>query len=301
LSNMLAILMIGSISVPNVAVIARFYHPYPDKRISYQRLYTLDWAGKNRRLLSLPGQDCQEVMWAGRRRLVYEVFIKNDPYTTSIWTVSLSDGKPRLLAKAGYIDKESAFESAKDGIPVVYINRNRPLTVSPTSGRLRPLALRANGWHDPFKGADGAFTAKTISSNDKANPGSFSVNDENMAYLETAKGREVMEMPVWFGIHDPKSNRLWVLDYPSMHSERLHRVRWDTGKVQRLFWAGYTLDWRPDRQQVVYATQRGLSPYGPHKTVWTNELWIGSLESGAQRQLKLPMAWYADAVVSPPR
>lgn len=76
---MLGALLVGSVSLPNVALVARFYHPYPDKRISYQRLYIVDWSGGHQRLLSLPGQVCESVMWAGSSRLVYEVSDKKDP------------------------------------------------------------------------------------------------------------------------------------------------------------------------------------------------------------------------------
>lgn len=298
---MLAILILGAVYAPKLAVVSRFYYPYPDKRLSYRRLYTVDWNGGNLKLISSPGQDCEEVMWVGRQRLVYSVLVKSEPHITSIWTVKLSDGKPTLLAKKGYLDKDAAFESSKDGVPVVHIDRNRPQTVSLTSGRLLPISPKSNGWYDPFQGTDGVFVAKAVQSTDRANPGSFTVNDKNEAELITSKGRESLKNPVLFGIHEPKSNRLWIIDYPSMHSERLHRVRWETGKVQELFWAGYTLDWRPDRERVAYSTQRNLSQYGPKKTVWTNELWVGNLDSGMQHQIKLPMAFYADIAVSPMR
>ncbi|MCC7436208.1 MAG: hypothetical protein IT363_16150 [Methanoregulaceae archaeon] len=216
----------------------------------------------------------------------------------SIWTVGIRVGKPKLLSEDGYLDKDTAFESAKDGVPVVCTKQKRPLTVIPT-GRLIPLALISNGWYDPFKGPDGGFVSKTVRSLSHAHPGTFTIDPDNKATLETAKGRVSMDIQIWFGIHQPKSNRLWAFDYPSMHSQRLHRVRWDTGKIQELFWAGYSFDWRPDRRHVAFATQRDLSAYGPKKTVWTNELWVGELETGEQRQLKLPMAWFADVAVSP--
>lgn len=296
---MLAILLIGSIALPKLAVIARFYHPYPDQRISYQRLYVLDWSGRNQKVVSLPGQECESVMWAGPDRLVYAVTHPGMRFKTSIWTVDLRKGKPRLLLGDGSLDKDAAFESALDGVAVISTSKKSYVTVDSIFGKVMPLKLRANGWYDPFKGPDRAFVPNSIRSRDPAHPGSFTVDAESKASLETPKGRTTMDIQIWYGIHEPQSNRLWALDYPSMHSQRLHRVRWDTGKIQELFWAGYAFDWRPDRKYVAFATQRDLSPYGPKKTVWTNELWVGELETGAQRKLKLPMAWYADVAVRP--
>ncbi len=313
---MLATLVFASIAIPKLAFIARFYHPYPDMRISYDRLYVVDWDGRNRRLLSLPGQICSQVSWVGRDMLVYEASQKGAPEKSSLWTIRLPRGKPRLLAEEGFIDKELTFESSRDGVPVVHTNPDKPLGISPASGRLTPLVQRKNPWYDPFKGADGSFVPNRITSASHVYSGTFSVTDENVGSFETSRGQLTMTMPIWVGFHDPQTNRLWVVDYPSMHSQRLQRVRWDKGTIEALFWAGYSLDWRPDRAQVAFATQRDLSPYGPNRQVWTNELWVGVLETGVQRQLTLgktpeepmrarrprstvPMAWFSDVAVSP--
>jgi len=296
---MLWTLMLGSLAMPKVAVVARVYYPYPDKRISYQRLYVMDWTGRNQKAISLPGQECEAVMWAGPDRLVYEVALKNKRFKSSIWTVDLRDRKPRLLLTEGHLDKEVAFESAGDGVAVINTEKKQTLTLDQRSGRLAPLVLRDNRWYDPFKGPDGGFVSKSIRSTDPDHPGTFTIDEGNTATLETSKGRVSMDVQVWFGFHDPSTNRMWAIDSPSMHSERLHRVRWDSGKIQELFWVGYSFDWRPDRRHVAFATQRDLSPYGPKKTVWTNELWVGELETGAQRRLIKPLAWFADVAVSP--
>lgn len=294
---MLAFLILASISNPKLAITARFYYPYPDKRISYERLYTMDWDGKHRKLLSLNGQTCGQVMWVGHNRLVYEVDAKDVTYTTELWTVRTNGGKPRLLAKNGSIDKEMAFESSYDCIPVVIVNRSKVMTVHTRSGKLIPITLKKNSWYDPFDREDGV--AYTIRSQDGVNPGTFNVNSDCKATLSTPRGRVSMEMEIYRGVHDPTTNRLWVWDRPSRDSESLHRIRWDKGTIEEVFRVGYSFDWRPDRRHVAFTTQRDVSRYGPDKQVWTNELCVGLLETGEQRKVKLPMAWYQDVAVRP--
>lgn len=293
---MIALLILASASNPKLAISARFYYPYPDKRISYERLYTVDWDGKHRRLLSLKHQHCGQVMWVGRNRLIYEVDTRSVPYTTELWTVRANGGRPRLLAKSGSIDKEASFLSSKDGAPIVIVNRSKVMTINADSGKLVPITLKKNSWYNPFE-RDG--TATRVRSLDKANPGSFIVNSDSEATLNTPQGQVSMEMEIYRGVHDPRTNRLWVFDYPTMHMERLHRIRWNKGTIEELFRAGYCLDWHPDRRYVAFTTQRNIGPYGPDKQVWTNELWVGMLETGAQRQLKFPMAWFRDVAVRP--
>lgn len=293
---MLAAVLLASLPVPKLAVIARFYHPYPDKRMSYPRLYTVDGNGRNRTLLSLPGQECETVMWAGRDRLVYEVATPGVLNKSSLWTVSLRDRKPRRLTEDGRLDKDAAFTSAKDGVPVIFTHRAGPLTLD-RSGTLVAVNLVDNDWHDPF--ADDPSEGKTVWSRNKSYLASFTVYSDRRAALETPRGKKELDEVVWEGLHDFATDRFWVYASLGMHSAGIYRVGWRTGHFQQLFVYGYVLDWRPDRQLVAYNTPRDLSPYGPNKQVWSNELWYGDLESGVRRRVPLPIAWFVDVAVRP--
>ncbi len=296
---MLPVPVLLSNEPPKLAVVARFYHPYPDKRTSYFRLYALDWQGKQRKLLSLPGQRCTKVMWAGRNRLVYEVYLGSAETSASVWTVTLNGQKPKLLTNSAYIDKEKAFAVCADGVPAIHhFRRRRNYEVTP-QGKLIPLKQNSNGWFDPFLRKDGKFKPNRVASTDERYPGIVSVGNDYNASIETTGSRSDADGMFLSGVHHPKTNRLWLYDYPGMHSERLWRVRWEKAKIEELFWTGRLIDWRPDRAHVAYATQRDLSKYGPKKVVWTHELWVGELESGAKRRIDVPIALINDVAVSP--
>lgn len=295
-------LLLGAVMPwPKLAIVARFYYPFPDSRTSYQRVYVTNREGKRSRPLSLPGQRCQSVAWAGRNRLVYEVLVdSSDSWKTELWTAKFPDGKPRRIAPLfEYLDRDTAFESAADGMALVRSKDRIVRVVAESDGRLLPFQGRKNGWLDPFEGKDGRFQAAAVRSNSIERYPVLSVDEENRAILRSEGSEVELDMPIWFGWHHPSSNRLWLGDSPSMHSQRLMRVRWERGEVQELFHVGYAFDWRPDRLSVAYVTQRGLSPYGPDKTVWTSELWTGELETGAKRRVPAPLAYFADVAVRP--
>lgn len=299
---MISSLLLGAAVAPNIAFTARIYYPYPDKRISYGRVYTIDWKGGKRTLHSLAGQDCGQVMWAGRNRLVYEVYNKSLQGTNSLWTVSLPTGKPTLLANGGSLRPDLLFSYGTDGEAIVELYKQQIKTVDPVSGKLKPFLPRLNAWNVPFGIEVGVGENKTlgsIESTDKLNPGSFVSISDGVGYLTTGKNEQIKEVAFSSSIHHPSTNRLWLISYDYWRAHSVSRVRWDTGKVQELFVAG-RIDWRPDRDHVAFVTQQSLSPYGPVKKVWTSELWVAELESGKKRQIKMPLSFLYDVSVSPP-
>lgn len=298
---MFSSLLLGAAAAPNIAFTARIYYPYPDKRISHHRIYTLDSKNGQPNPISLPGQDCGRVMWSGKNRIVYEVRNKAHRHSNSIWTVTLPGGTPSLLVKQGFLRQDQNFSKGRDGDAIVQLESGAFKLVDPLSGKLKPFFPVQNSWLNPFEDEDGndqRHIKASINSTDTNQPGSFVSLEEGVGFLVSEKGKSFQEVKFGYAIHDPESNRLWTYSHEYWRAYSLSRVRWDTGKVQELFVAG-KIDWRPDRNQVAFVTQPDLSPYGPKKKVWTNELWMGELESGRKSRVSLPLSYLIDVAVSP--
>lgn len=289
-----------TVETPKVAYVARQYYPFPNRRISYQRVYVCNWNGKNRRTLSLPKQQCKSVAWVGSKRLIYEVDLRTDDNKTEIWTVLLDGSSPRKIANSGYcINFDDIFEQASDGYPIISKEKSSKVyTVSPLTGRIVPGRLSKNGWYDPMCGPDGVYKASQIVLNGPESQCTIKWNEGEISIISKGKTYTYSGM-FFFSTWQPNSNNLWVRESVSRDEYKRWRVDWKHGKFEEMYSFGYNSDWRPDRKKFAYTTSRDISPYGPKKAVWTTELWVGDLKSGVTHKLLGGIVYYDCIAVQP--
>src|SRR5687768_7341638 len=61
----------GAPSGPEVAFTARFYYPYPDKRISRSQVYVCNFDGTGRRQLTIGNTEPAQVAWVSKQKLCW--------------------------------------------------------------------------------------------------------------------------------------------------------------------------------------------------------------------------------------
>ncbi len=279
-ATLLASAIVGNADRPKIAFVSREYYPYPSKRISYPRLRICEWDGSRVRILSPAGQECHDVAWAGPRRLVYWAGPRNADRTEfSHWTIDLTTGKSRRIA-----GPEFDIQFNQGPREFVLEKGERTYTVTP-SGKVVPFKPVPPPWRDPSWGKD-EYQKFEIVSRDAKQPGKLVYGGEETMTL-TGSGKQVtparfFNWTLWW----PEQNAVYLNESYSRGADRLYRVDWATTQFKLLCDYGFDIDWRPDRRKFAFSTPQDMFRYGPTKSLWCSELWVGDLSSGISHPIR---------------
>lgn len=269
-----------------IAVTARYYYPYPDKRHSYHQVYVVRDDGSKPRQLTFDRGDKKFVRWAGRNCLAY---VARHGKSDELWLIDVNTRRKSLVKRAKGLWTTDFCTGDSPGEPVYFVG-TRAMVLR--AGRLHASNRTDEAPHAklpltvPAKNGSPAFTLSTT----PAPPG-----NDSPTLVVTVNG-EAHPLPKLsestFGflgvIYDARTHRAWahVVAGESTfgHPEILYALGSTAPYVTEVA-SGVCLDWSPDHDVYAYIPTRHDAAYGPKKFVWTSEAGIGSMRTGKKKPL----------------
>jgi hypothetical protein len=263
-----------------IAVNARYYFPYPDKRHSYHQVYLVKEGSSKPRQLTFDACDKDDLSWVDHDTLAY---VAHHRKADEIWLLNVRTRKQHLVARAKGIWAPD-FNGGLDAGEPLYIVGQTPRVLR--KGRLCSTRRSAD---PPFaklpltvKGRKGVteFTLSTAPPAKDADSPTLVVTSGGTQHplpklSESAGGLRGV-------LYDRKLGKAWadvvVGESTCGHADVLYALSPEPPFATQVA-EGLALDWSPSRGTYAFVTTRSDAAFGPKKSVWKSEAGVAKAGS----------------------
>jgi hypothetical protein len=293
INTLLALAALSPISGdPQVAFVARYYYPYPDKRISAHQVYVTDIDGNNRKQLTTGKPSPEQLSWVGANVVCWIERFGRDKdelvhYNLQTKTKKVLLRRNGTLTLIGRYDlfKNGGFPEYDDGVTRYQVTESgakpvgKSVEIEWTRGREKA------SWNLP---GEPAIRFIGYEEDEVAESAEFPYNDYLYAFERDGrqyKWRLEGAANDFYPGAKPGTAYLHSIEGGASAGtwECFYLVNWGSGEIRTLISdACYIAIRKGTRYWSGLEAGRTLSPYGPKKNVWTCEAYVGDIESGKQ-------------------
>jgi hypothetical protein len=301
----------GAVATPQIAFIARFYYPYPDKRISRGQVYISDIDGKNRKQLTSGNREPASLEWVGKKKLCW-VETQGGKDRLVIYDIATKKVKPLLTRQSlyrhgafdlfttekhpEYTDDSFIYRVTESGIKELGKVRSRDSAFDPNAMPTWQFAgeptIRLVGYRD-----DAGIL--------KQEPGYYLPKVQIRVFERADRRYEWTLSGGFFEFYSgDKMNTSYLHSLEGGGSagtwESLLEANWSTGKLRPLVSDVYGIGVRRgSRYWSAEQAGRILSMYGPEKQVWTGEAYVGDFQTGKRWTIATGLVYVYEITVQP--
>lgn len=289
---MLSALLLFAAAPPqyDVAFVARFYYPYPDKRISREEVYVCDITGKHRKQVTNSAAERDAVRWVTPTRLAWAEWSEAG---SKLVFFDLQTKKSRVLLRTTSPAGVQRFEwNPLDARPIYLVDGKSALvepngTIVWGEGPREPDSVQGvSKWnlngsevkHVGWLGEDGKPAEDAPRERDFVTR--ILSRDGKEVHVVLPSGGYGLDLYAGAG-----KDTVWAHTSEgggsAGASETLIQIDWAAGKSKTVLNELYSMMLsRNERYWVALAPWRNLSKYGPSKQVWTKSAYAGDLKTG---------------------
>jgi len=282
----------GSAAGQDVAFVARYYYPYPDKRISTHQVYVSEIDGRNRQQLTTGTPAPEQLAWVGEHMLCWieNIGHKKDQLVlynlrTKTRRVLVSSRNTLQLVGQSDLYRKSQLPEYDDGVTRYRINEFGANFIGKSKEIKWTRGVESPSWQLPGEPLI-RFVGYEV--DDIANRAQFPYNDflytferESRRYEWRLEGAANQFYPG----SKPGTAYLHSIDGGASAGtwECFYEVNWGSGDIRCLISDVYMISLRKGEDHWSgLESGRTLSPYGHEKNVWTCEAYVGNLSTGKQ-------------------
>lgn len=260
--------MIDALSSHDIAYVARYYYPYPDKRVSRFEVYVSDLEGKKRVQVSdAKGEEIRSLLWEGNEKVTWHQIRGNreTQYEYDVRTGNLRrafSGRERSVRR--FEDSWNWLLQRADSpqLPLPYHQETSLEGMHRSSGRediwVQDLGIDGQNHLNP-----------TIMRRDRTHRFRLGYGD----YLD---------------FYQAGSGKDWMVSYnisgSAGYSAALYLVDWRKEKLTTI--SSGMMSYQLSSDEKGWAAMEGMRPlsaWGPEKKVWTCAIWAGPVGGDAGR------------------